>query len=302
MDRKIEKLCPKVWDVVDVDKDLFIRGWRNIQQMAEEVSSLPLNVKLLMSGMGFYDPVMLSTLTEKELDITEACGITLNPTGHSCGANHDCEEMIRRSLWGGHYNSPHTFKIKLGYRNVLLLVSKKIKNQKINYKPLNSTIEKKTPGELVNECSSEDIRPVLLTDTDHLIQKVNRWIKSRRTVTALRQVDDVQIKVPGKAGIQCPYCPQRCRITYHNKRWIVSNFQKHYEVHFKDYLIPDETLGLGQSQNTTITKNVKGKAAMKKGKNISLVNLKEEDYSDEQMDTEFANTDDPLQYDDQESD
>lgn len=116
MEDAVECLCPKVWDVLDVEKENFVRGWRRIEEITEKVSSIPLNIRLLLAAVGFYDPIQLSTLTEKELGIAESC--TCIDIGMmqeaSCGCDHNCEEVMRKALWGSYYNRPESFTIKPG--------------------------------------------------------------------------------------------------------------------------------------------------------------------------------------------
>ncbi|XP_059617943.1 uncharacterized protein LOC132262633 [Phlebotomus argentipes] len=224
MEEEIQSLCPKIWDVVDVERQKFLQGWLKIQEYAEEATSIPLNVKLLLAAVGFYDPVMLATLTEKEIGIAESCTRSLMVSGVSCGQEHNCEELVRKSLWGGHYNRPQTFQIKPGYKNVLLFITKTLKKGK--GMPIN---ERSTPTSSCGEGENSEI-----CNKEFLLRKVNKWIVSKNADSRILLVTEITLSAPRKAEILCPFCVSAIQVTLHDRRWVISNFQKHYDRHIGD--------------------------------------------------------------------
>lgn len=59
---------------------------------------------------------------------------------------------------------------------------------------------------------------------------------------------NIKLSSRGGAEITCPFCDNNIRATYHNRKWVTSNFQKHYEKHLsfkvkKDQPAQDDSIG-----------------------------------------------------------
>ncbi|XP_055709648.1 uncharacterized protein LOC129805631 [Phlebotomus papatasi] len=268
MEDAIECLCQKIWDVLDVEKEKFVHGWRRVEEITEKVSSIPLNIRLLLAAVGFYDPIQLSTLTEKELEIAESrtCIDIGMMQEASCGSDHNCEEAMRKGLWGSYYNRPESFYIKPGYKNVLLLISRMIKENRDSEsfgrsysdvtpekKPqidhANNSLVKNNIGHGGHVQSAVQSFPHDKNTYDTLLRKINKWIMSKNT-NCLKNYPVLNIKFSSRGGaeITCPFCDNNIRATYHNRKWVTSNFQKHYEKHFsskvkKDQPAQDDSIG-----------------------------------------------------------